>query len=59
MTYQERFNALQAEAEKLTARRPWTFGFEHRDLLEAIAQLENELSEVAQELTAERHANNY
>lgn len=58
-TTQKAFNNIQTRIEELTALRPWTFGFAHRDLLETISILENKLSEIANELTAERYATDY
>jgi hypothetical protein len=58
-TLQKAFNQIQTRIEELTALRPYTFGYEHGDLLNTIKILENKLAEIAMELTAERYATMY
>jgi hypothetical protein len=58
-TTRKAFNNIQTRIQELTALRPTTFGFTHGDLLMTIQILENKLSEIAMELTAERYANEY
>jgi len=58
-TTQKKFNAIQSKIEELTAKRPYTFGFAHGDLLITIKVLETKLAKISMELTAERYATQY
>jgi hypothetical protein len=58
-TTQKAFNNVQTRINELTDLRPFTFGFEHGDLLATIKALETKLAEIAMELTAERYATEY
>lgn len=58
-TTQKAFNNIATRIEELTALRSSTFGYAHGDLLNIISSLENKLSEISMELTAERHESNY
>lgn len=56
---QKAFNQIQTRINELTELRPYTFGYAHGDLLRTIKALEDKLSEIAIELTAERYAKEY
>lgn len=58
-TTQKAFNNIATRIEELTALRSSTFGYAHGDILNIISSLENKLSEIAMELTSERHESNY